>query len=255
MSARVRITVGIPLVAVATLAILPASGWAQSTVPAQVVTARETLTPVERGDLLMAHQQYAQAIEAYEQTQPTAAVYNKLGLAYHHLMAIGTARREYKKALMIQPDFAAAINNLGATYFAQDDFKRAVKLYRRALKLKPKSARITANLGTAYFACRKYRKGMKAYRRAFQLDPTVFGPDQHPIVAGASNLLDRAKENYAVAVLFAQAGMKDLAIEYLRKALGEGFHDWVQIDEEPAFNSLRKTADYAKLVALEKASK
>jgi tetratricopeptide (TPR) repeat protein len=211
-----------------------------------------SMTPEQRGDLSMARQQYLAAIDAYRQAPVNAVTLNKLGIAYHHLFALDEARKEYEKALLIRPNYPEAINNLGAADFARGDYKGAIRLYRKAFKLMPHSAVISANLGTAYFARRKYASGLEAYQTAFSLDPTVFGPDSPQIITGATTAEERARQDYCIAELFAEAGKTEVALDYLRKALNSGFRDRNRIMQDTDFAQLRKTPEFAQLMVEEK---
>jgi len=199
----------------------------------------------------MARGEYVAAITAYRDAQPTAEVLNKMGIAYHHMLAIDLAKKDYEKALLIRPNYPEAINNLGAAYFAERNYKKAIRLYRRALELMPHSAVVAANLGTAYFARSKFKPGLEAYRRAFALDPNIFDNSPQMTVAPLS-AADRARQDYCIAELFAQSGMKDRAIEYLRKAFDEGFTDRNRVMEDAVFAQLRQTAQFAQLMAEQK---
>jgi len=212
----------------------------------------ESMPPEARGDLFMARGEYVQAVDAYRQVSPmSAVVWNKLGIAWHHLSAVDEAKRDYERALLIRPNYPEAINNLGAAYFEQKDYKKAIKLYRHALQLMPDSAVIAANLGTAYFARGKFKPGIVAYRKAFELDPSVFS-DEAMTVRGGTTTADRSQQDYCLAELFAQAGMKQAAIDYLRRAFDEGFHDRSRLMQDAVFAQLRKTADFAHLMAEQK---
>jgi hypothetical protein len=47
-----------------------------------------TASPEAQGDLLMTNGNYVAAIKAYRQSSlPSAATWNKIGIAYHHLFA------------------------------------------------------------------------------------------------------------------------------------------------------------------------
>lgn len=240
-----------PLILAALFCAVP-RGSAEALPQTATTIALESMPPEMRGDLCMARGEYMQAVDAYRSVDPmTAVVWNKLGIAWHHLYAVDEAKRDYERALLIRPDYPEAINNLGAAYFEQKNYKKAIKLYRHALKLMPESAVIAANLGTAYFARGKYKRGLEAYRIAFSLDPTVFS-DPRMTVRGGTTQADRAQEDYCLAELFAQAGMKDSAIDYLRRAFDEGFHDRNRVMQDTVFAQLRKTADFAHLMAEQK---
>ncbi|MGH9406933.1 MAG: tetratricopeptide repeat protein [Terriglobia bacterium] len=210
---------------------------------------KHSLPPEARGDVLMAERQYVAAIKAYNEA-PThsAAIWNKMGMAWQHLFATGPAKQDYERALRLKPRYPEAINNLGTIYYAEGNYKRAEKLYRRALKLMPHSATFYNNLGAAYFAQGNARKGAKAYQAAFAINPAIFARDSSQGIPELGSAAQQARQNYCLAELFARAGMTDRAIEYLRRALDEGFSDHRQLMEDRAFASIRKTPAFAQLV-------
>jgi len=211
------------------------------------------MTPELRGDLAMAHQQYLQAIDAYSQVpDKTAIIWNKMGMAYHHLFAMEQARRDYEHALRLQPAYPEALNNLGAIYYAKKNYGKAIKYYRRALEYDPKSAPVYSNLGTAWFARGKVQLGIEAYRTAFALDPRVFSSDSSLLVNESLPAHDRAQQDFCLALLFAESGKNHEAIEYLRKALDEGFSDRKKILEDQTLASLRATPEFAELMTEQK---
>ncbi len=247
------------IVALVALSFLPpADGHAAAAIDAQEASSAAAnslpgLSPEMRGDLLMARQRYIEAIDAYRgAARDSAVVSNKLGIAYHHVHALDRAKMQYQQALMLKPKYPEAINNLGAVYHAEKDYKRAEKLYRRALKLNPQSAITYGNLGIAYFAEGKFKQGVAAYRAAFAIDPSVFSGQTNQAISEASSPEERARLDYCLAELYAQAGMKERAIEYLRKALDDGFNDSKRLMQDPELASLRHTAEFAQLMAAEK---
>jgi tetratricopeptide (TPR) repeat protein len=207
------------------------------------------LPPELRGDLAMAHQQYLQAIDAYSQVPTkTAIIWNKIGMAYHHLFAVDEARRDYQRALELRPDYPEALNNMGAIFYAKKNYKKAIRYYRKALQYDPKSAPIFSNLGTAWFARGRVTEGIDAYRTAFSLDPRVFDSTSALLVNESLPAHDRAQQDYCLAKLFAASGKNEEALEYLRKALDEGFTDRKKILEDQTLVSLRATPEFAQLM-------
>ncbi len=64
-----------------------------SSAPAAVETPAPPLTPERRGDILMARKMYREAIETYRQAPlDSAVIWNKIGIAYHQMMQLDTAR-------------------------------------------------------------------------------------------------------------------------------------------------------------------
>lgn len=216
-------------------------------------TKHIVITPELRGDLFMARQQYIDAIAAYREAPVNnAEVWNKLGIAYHHLFAMDEARRDYLRALRLRPQYPEALNNLGAIYYAHRSYRKAEKYYLRALKLDPKQPSIYSNLGTAYFADRKSDKGMEAYRTAIALDPNIFSDKSPQLVSESLPARDRANQDFCIAKLLAQSGRIPQAIDYLRKALDEGFDDRKQIMQDRTLASLRSTPAFTQLMAEQK---
>ncbi|HEV2416641.1 MAG TPA: tetratricopeptide repeat protein [Terriglobia bacterium] len=211
--------------------------------------AQHSLPPETRGDVLMAQGKYMDAIKAYRDApKDSPMVWNKMGIAWQHLLATGEAKQDYERALRIKPRYPEAMNNLGTIYYEEKDYKEAEKLYRRALKLMPRSATFYNNLGAAYFAQGKFRQGASAYQNAFAIDPAVFSRTSLQGVSALGSTAQLAHQNYCLAELFARAGMTDRAIEYLRKALNEGFSDRKRLKEDENFSSLRNTAAFSQLM-------
>ncbi|MBZ5595949.1 MAG: tetratricopeptide repeat protein [Acidobacteriia bacterium] len=221
-------------------------------VPA-VPTPREPLSPERRGDILMARKMYHEAAETYKEgAADTALIQNKIGIAYHQMMQIDIAKRYYERSVKLDPKYAEAVNNLGTVYYSKKSYGRAIRLYKRALKLSPESASVYSNLGTGYFARKEYKKASEAYQKALSLDPEVF--EHHSswgVLLQERSVEERAKFHYYLAKTYAQAGMNDRALLYIRKALEEGFSERKKLMEDPEFVSLRKLPEFQELLAME----
>jgi len=211
------------------------------------------LTPEQRGDLFMARKMYRNAIDAYRPAAGNSAVlWNKVGIAYHQLGDLGAAKKSYEHALKLNRKYADAMNNLGTVFYARRKFGTAIGRYTKALALAPDSASIWSNLGTAYYARGKFEQMTKAYSRALQLDPDIF--EERGMVGTRMldrSVADRARYHYELARMYAIAGKNELALEYVRKALEEGFKDRDKLRKAKEFAALRETAEFKDLMALE----
>lgn len=236
----------------------------------------EPLTPEKRADIYMARKMYREAIEIYRQVeqelsarlparrtrkdddayrqtaQRLAVILNKIGIAYHQLTELETARRYYERAVKFNPQYAEAINNIGTVYYAQKSYRRAISQYRRALKISPNSASIYSNLGTAYFARRNYKEASIAYAKALELDPDVFEHrSSYGVLLQERSVEERARFHYYLAKVYAQAGMNERALLYIRKALEEGFKERQKFIEEPEFAALQELPEFQELMKME----
>jgi tetratricopeptide (TPR) repeat protein len=210
------------------------------------------LSPEIQGDLLMVHRSYEAAIEAYQrEQQPSAVLWNKIGVAYHHMFALEQARKYYRMALAMNPSFPDALNNLAAVYHGQHDYKQAEHFYKEALKYAPNAATTYCNLGTAYFAEERYKPGMEAYHKALALNPNIFDPKQAQIIQETSSRRQLVAINYYLAKTYATAGKTQESLGYLRKALEAGFKDRKQLMKDKEFAALRSTPEFQQLMVEE----
>lgn len=210
------------------------------------------LSPETLGDLMMIHQRYLAAIEAYQRApRDSAIIWNKLGIAYQHMYALDIAKLQYEKALSMNPKYPEALNNLGTVYYGQQNYHKAEVFYLKAIKLKPNCASFYSNLGTAYFSDHNYKRGMQAYRKAFAIDPQVFIGDPLERVAEMGPVEEQITLNYSLARLYAEAGMVEASIHYLREAFMDGFNDNKKLMTDPGFAALRKTPQFRMLLTEE----
>ena len=224
--------------------------------PAAGDLPKPELTPETRGDIYMARKMYREAIDTFRQgPDKDPVLLNKIGIAFHQLMQLDDARKSYERALKIKPDYVEAMNNLGTVYYAKKSNRRAISWYKKALRVDPNSPRcasIYMNLGTAYFARKEYDHAQEAYRTAMKLDPEVF--ERHGnfgVMLEERTVEERAKYHVFLARMYARDGRTDLALQYLRKALEEGFKEKKKLQEEPDFASLRELPEFKELMAAE----
>lgn len=220
----------------------------QETAPA---AARE-LTPEARADIFMARKMYREAIDMYRKLPETHILANKIGIAYHQLTQLDRAKKQYERALKLNPKYPEAINNLGTVHYAKRSYRRAIRSYKKALVLTPNSASILSNLGTAYFARKKYKDAFETYQKALAIDPDVF---EHRSTQGVllqeRSVEERAKFHFYLSKTYAKAGVVDRALLYMRKALEEGFRDKDKFKEDPEFAGLRELPEFKELMLLE----
>jgi tetratricopeptide (TPR) repeat protein len=125
-----------------------------------------------------------------------------------------------------------------------------VKEYRRAIALDENSASFFSNLGAALFSKKKIEPAVLAYQHAMELDPDVFERTSRAgIQAQLPSPADRAHYDYTVAKLYAKMGFSDRSLEYLRKAMEEGYKDFKNVYKDSEFAALRKDKRFTELMA------
>ena len=234
----------------------PAEGAFASNLPANIpVTERAgaplpKLSPEELADIYEVRQHYQAAIETYNKVEdPSANVWNKLGIAYQMMYNLKDAAHCYKESLKLNPENADVLNNLATVQDGMNDFTAGERNYRRSLKLNPNSAVVFKNLGTNLLMQHKYDEGAQAYKQAVALDPNIFESRFGPKVNDPAPLTEHGTAAYFKARSCARAGNSTCALDFLNRAFDEGSATLKKVAEEADFESLRGTAALARLLA------
>ena len=221
--------------------------------PATLRAQAQGVTPELKGDLLMARQEDLAAIRTYaEVEQPSADLWNKMGIAYQMLFDFRNAARCYKESLRLEPSSIRALNNLATVDDSLKDFSAAERLYEKDLRLYPRSAQILKNLGTNLLMQHQYGRGSDAYRQALAIDPHIFDSQSGPSIDAPAPAQERGAENYFQARSCASARLTDCALTHLRAAFNEGSATLQRVANEDDFDALRENPEFQSLLAEQK---
>ena len=222
---------------------------------AEPPAANATAEELERaGDRLQVEESHLDALDYYQaalvKKPGDARISNKLGIAELQMQRYKEARRHFEKAIKIDRMFASAYNNLGSVYYGQKNYGAAIKQYRKAIKLEPAVASFHANMGAAYFAKKEFQEAGMSYAKALELDPDVL--ERHArsgISAQLEQSVDVARYAFVMAKLYARTGAFDRALEYLQRAITDGFEGIDAVFRDADFSGLRKDPRFADLMA------
>jgi tetratricopeptide (TPR) repeat protein len=206
-----------------------------------------------RGDQLRAEKNYLDAMDYYRaaivKTGGTAGLMNKMGICDLMLMRYRDARKNFEHAVKLDRTHSDAYNNLGVVYYQQRNYGKAIKNYEKATALNP-WASYYSNLGAAYFAKKQFEKAALNYAKALELDPDVFERiSRAGVQAQLPSPEDRARYDYVLAKLYAQMGVADRSLRYLKKAMEDGYKDIADVYKDREFSSLRKDPRFSELMA------
>jgi len=219
--------------------------------PAPDATAADLET---RAEQLRAVKLYLDALDYYRaalaKKPNSASLLNKIGITELMMQRYREAKKSFDQSIKVDRKFADAYNNRGVVLYEERKYGAAVKEYRRAIAIDGTSASFFSNLGAALFSKKEFEPAVVAYQRAVELDPDVF---ERTSRAGVQAQLpspgDRARYDYTVAKLYAKMGYSERSLEYLKKALEEGYKDFNNVYKDVEFAGLRKDKRFAEMMA------
>lgn len=208
----------------------------------------------QTADSLRAEKLYLDALDYYHAAltkEPhSAGLLNKVGITELMMQRYREAKKSFELSIKTDRNFANAYNNLGVVYYEEKKYAAAAKQYRRAIGLDEKSASFYSNLGAALFSKKSFVPAVQAYQHAVELDPDVFERTSRAgVQAQLPSPADRARYDYTVAKLYAKMGFSERSLEYLRKAMEEGYKDFKNVYKDSEFAALRKDKRFTELIA------
>lgn len=215
-----------------------------------------TATPDElesQGDNLRREKLYLDALDYYEVARDknprSAPLYNKIGMCELQLHWWPKAKKDFERAIKEDNRYAEAYNNLGVSFYGTKKYSKAISRYQKAIDLRPQTASFYSNLGAAYFSAKDFQRSALAYSRALELDPDVFERSSRDgISAQMAKPEDRARYDYEIARLYAKMGAPDRSLQYLRKAMEEGYKGIDSVYKDAEFAGLRKDPRFTELM-------
>jgi tetratricopeptide (TPR) repeat protein len=206
-------------------------------------------------DELSARKFFADALDYYQAAntkEPSARLCTRMGMMNLLLMRFEASRKDFERAIKVDPDYADAHNNLGTIYYQNQQLKQAIREYQKAIALNPAQATYHSNLGTAYLERREFDKAAAEYARALQLDPDIFEPHPGTGISARFDPTDRARFHYVIAKTFAKEGNTDRCLLYLTKAMEFGYKDINRVYKDDEFAQVRKDPRFTALMAKKK---
>jgi tetratricopeptide (TPR) repeat protein len=207
-----------------------------------------------RADQLRMQKLYLDALDYYRaaltKNPRSASLVNKIGITELMMQRYREAKKSFEQAVKIDHKFSSAYNNLGVVYYELRRYGPAIKQYKKAIAMEGSSASYYSNLGAAYFSKKEFDPAVVAYQKAMELDPNVFeNSSRGGVQAQLPSPDDRAHYDYTVAKLYAKMGFSDRSLEYLRKAMEEGYKDFKNVYKDAEFAELRKDKRFTELMA------
>jgi Tfp pilus assembly protein PilF len=176
-----------------------------------------------------------QALDAFREALKLDpdSVEARLGLAFIHDRqgAIDEAIEEYQRVLSLQPGNTVASNNLGVLYDKKGLYGDAIRQFERVLQSDPNNDNARKNL-----AISNKNKALTEERQ------TQIGNARRKVEANPKS----PRASYELARLYAAAGDKEQAFDWLDRAIKLGFNDFDYLKRDPAIEALRTDPRFAR---------
>ena len=206
-----------------------------------------------RGDQLRAQKRFLDSIDYYNAAlakQPSTMLWNKKGMSYLLLQRPVLAGKAFDHAIKLDKHAAEGYNNRGYVEQMKKKYDSAIKYYTKAVRLRPDDAVFHYNMASSYFCKHDYPQAAQEYKTAFALDPDIFNrASRTGVMAQATSPEDRAAFSFMVAKMYAQAGNFDESLEYLRKAMENGYKYINKVYTDTEFATLRTDKRFEELMA------
>jgi tetratricopeptide (TPR) repeat protein len=140
---------------------------------------------IELGDILRAHQRFADAVAAYDDAvarTPNPSIddwrlFYSRGVAEERSGDWPRAEADLKHALQLQPNQPLVLNYLGYSWIDKGQhLEEALDMIRHAVDLRPNDGYVVDSLGWAYFRLKDFDHATQYLERAIELlpeDPTI----------------------------------------------------------------------------------
>jgi tetratricopeptide (TPR) repeat protein len=208
----------------------------------------------DRADQLRASKLYLDALDYYRaglaRKPNDPRMLNKVGITQLMMQRYKEARKSFERSIKANGQFADAYNNLGVVLYEQKKYGAAIKHYHKAIEIDSSSASFFSNLGAAHFSKKDFEAAVIAYQHALEIDPDVFvRTSRGGVQAQLPSPEDRARYDYTVAKLYAKMGAPERSLEYLKKAMEEGYKELKNVYKDLEFSELRKDPRFTELMA------
>jgi tetratricopeptide (TPR) repeat protein len=236
----------------------PADQVQSSPVPIRGIEAPPTDASAEvleqRADALRSEKAYLDSLDYYRaaltKKPNSAALYNKIGIVELLMQRYSDSKKSFERAIRADREYSDAYNNLGVIFYIGKKYGKAIDRYEKAIRYKDDAASYYSNLGAALFSKKEFDKSVQAYAHALQLDPDVFErTSRNGVAAQMSRPEDRAHYDYVVAKLYAKMGIPDRSLEYLRRAMEEGYKGIENVYKDAEFAGVRKDPRFTELMS------
>jgi adenylate cyclase len=200
-----------------------------------------------------------------------AEAHHYLGLVYIHVGLLEEGMQEFTRAIALSPSNNGAHYRIGETHLFACDYQKALdKIETIDADFNPDIR--AAHICLALIGLGRKEEALRSLRSYLDAHPTDAGGLVTSVEAMLHALFQREREaedaiqrsairrgaghfhhtQYHIACAYALMNKKELAIEWLRKSVSEGFNCYPLFERDPNLTNLKGDPGFLELLAAEK---
>ncbi len=230
-----------------------------------------------RGEAYRLMERYEEALTDFNRaieldSEDKWAIANR-GITYRLMERYEEALTDFNRAIELDSEDEWAIANRGITYRLMERYQEALTDFNRAIELDSEDEWAIASRGITYRLMERYEEAITDFKRAIELDPkdclypyclavakfrwqrpqakAEFNAAYQALKAAQKDKPDKAESHYGLGGLAALVGRKELALNYLQKAISLDKQAITWARHDIAWRDLRNEARFQNLVYLE----
>ncbi len=209
----------------------------------------------QRGDTLRAEKAYLDALDYYRaplaKEPNNARLYNKIGINELQMGRFAEARKDFERAIKNDRQFADAYNNLGVIYYLQKKYGKAIKQYEKAIKLRAGFRLVLQQSRSGVFLQKGFREGQPGLQPGAATSIRIFSSAPPTTECRRRCRLRRTGRTSTTCWpgFTPRAGVTDRSLQYLRRAMEEGYKGIDDVYKDSEFAGLRKDPRFTELMA------
>lgn len=155
-----------------------------------------------------------------EEPERVPLAYNQRGMAYYDMGQLDSARKDFEKAIALNPSYFDAHNNLGMTFYKMGKLDDAIGEYDKAIALNPSYRESYNNRGMIFSEKGQLERAMEDFKKAIALYPSNYKAYVNMGIAyGKAGLFDQALESFTKSIAISP----NFADAYYNRGLTYGF--------------------------------
>jgi Tfp pilus assembly protein PilF len=193
----------------------------------------------------------------------SASAHNNYGVALSLNGRMEEAIHHFQEAVRILPIFVEAKKNL-AKAFVYQKTEKDIQLLKEAIRRNPEQAELYHSLGDLTESRGEMEQAIQWYEKSLSLQSNqveilkklsiikAVRGEYDAAILFQKQLLEVQPENaeacYFIASVYARKNQVQLSIQWLKKAMDNGFHNPELLKTDENLNNIRKTKGFRKLV-------